>query len=169
MTFDITVKAIEPPRSGAFDGKTWYRLQNTFQGHSLDVINDGEGSKDGLIQMMRTGNFSGQHWQLFPNPDGTYALRTLFLGPDRQLDIYANEKTKPHLAKAEWVSGQIWKILPWGDGTWHLENLYTGPNWYLDTMEGGAKVAMNQANPGRPTERWTITPIRKITEAGFGG
>ena len=167
MTFDITVKAIISPPSGAFEKDTWYRIQNTFQGHSLDVLNDGAGNKEGLIQMSRTGNFSGQHWQIFPNPDGTYALRTLFLGAGRQLDVYGNDKTVPHLDIAAWVSGQIWTISPWGDGTWHLNNSYTGPNWYLDTMEGGPKVAMNQANTGRPTQRWTITPIRKITESGF--
>lgn len=34
-------------------------------------------------------------------------------------------------------------------------------------MEGGPKVEMNQANSGRPTQRWTIEPIRAITETGF--
>ncbi|KAK4031579.1 hypothetical protein C8A01DRAFT_21226, partial [Parachaetomium inaequale] len=32
MTLDITVKAITPPPSGAFNPKMWYRLTNTFAG-----------------------------------------------------------------------------------------------------------------------------------------
>ncbi|KAF2201430.1 M6 metalloprotease [Delitschia confertaspora ATCC 74209] len=166
MTFDITVKATDPPLE-PFDSKTWYQLKNTFAGHSLDVINDGAGNKEGLITMAREGNFSGQCWQIIPNGHGTYALRTLYLGPNRQLDVYGDDKTKPHLAEAGPYSGQIWKIGAWGDGTWHLENLYSGPYLYLDTMEGGPRVAMNQSNIGRPTQRWTITPVRKITEPGF--
>jgi len=166
MTVDITVKAITPP-AGPFDPKMWYRLTNTFQGYALDVVNDGAGNAEGLVQMSRIGNFSGQFWQIVANGAGTYALRTLFLGPNRQLDVYGNDKTKPHLAVAGPYSGQIWTILTWGDGTWHLENLYSGPNLYLDSMEGGTRVAMNQSNVGRPTERWTTTPIRPITEPGF--
>lgn len=166
MTLDITVKAITPP-TGAFDPKIWYRLTNTFAGYALDVINDGAGNPEGLIQMSRIGNFPGQFWQIVPNGAGTYALRTLFLGPTRQLDVYSDDKLKPHLAIAGPYSGQVWKIAPWGDGTWHLENLYNGKDLYLDTMEGGPRVAMNQANVGRPTQRWTITPIRAITEPGF--
>lgn len=117
--------------------------------------------------MAKDGNLSGQHWQIKSNNDGTYHLRTLFLGPNRQLDVYANDKTRPVLATAGNFSGQYWIIKPWGDGTWHLENAFGGPFLYLDTMEGAEKVAMNQANTGRPTQRWTITPIRSITEQGF--
>ena len=117
--------------------------------------------------MSRTGNFSGQFWQITPNGSGTYALRSLFLGAGRQLDVYAADKLKPHLTTAGPYSGQIWKIAPWGDGTWHLENLFSGSDLYLDTMEGGPRVAMNQANIGRPTQRWTITPLRPVTEPGF--
>lgn len=169
MNIHITVKAQDlPPDDGPFDSRTWYRLTNTFQGHSLDVVNDGAGNVDGLIQMSPTGNFSGQFWQIVPSGGaGTFALRTLFLGASRQLDVFGDDKLKPHLATVGNFSGQFWKIQPWGDGTWHLENLFTGGDFFLDTMEGGPRVAMNQANVGRPTQRWNITPIRGITEPGF--
>ncbi|KAF2801924.1 M6 metalloprotease [Mytilinidion resinicola] len=169
ITFNITVKPINQPPTGDFDPKKWYRLKNTFQPQtdSLDVINDNGPNSTGLLQMARDGNFTGQYWQIKSNGDGTYALRTLFLGPDRQLDVYSNDKLTPVLDKAGFFSGQFWTIKPWGDGTWHLENAYDGQFLYLDTMEGGPKVAMNQANTGRPTQRWTITPIRDITESGF--
>jgi immune inhibitor A len=169
MSFNITVKPIAQPPTGAFNPKMWYRLKNTYQtaSHSLDVINDNGTNSTGLIQMARDGNFSGQHWQIKSNGDGTYHLRTLFLGPKRQLDVYGDDKNTPVLQKAGNYSGQYWMIKPWGDGAWHLENAYSGPNLYLDTMEGGPKVKMNSANTGRPTQRWSITAIRAITEPGF--
>jgi immune inhibitor A len=169
MRFKITVKPINQPPTGDFDPYTWYRLKNTFSpsSHSLDVVNDNGPNSRGDIVMARDGNFSGQFWQIKSNNDGTYHIRTLFLGPFRQLDIDGSDKSRPLLANAGFFSGQFWIIKPWGDGTWHLENAFTGPEKYLDTMEGGPRVAMNSANIGRPTQRWTITPIRPITETGF--
>lgn len=160
----VTVKPIVTAR---FNAQTWYSLRNTFAGHALDVQNDGRGSRDGTIQMAREGNFSGQHWQIKPRPDGSYALCTMFLGAGMQLDVYGNDKALPHLAPAGNYSGQYWQIKPWGNGTFYLSNAYSGPELYLDTMEGGPRVAMNAANIGRPTQGWTITPIRAITETGF--
>lgn len=168
MTFNITVKPATIP-TAPFDSKTWYRIKNTYQpaSYSLDVINDNGTNSTGLLQMARDGNFSGQHWQIIPNSDGSYFLRTMFLGPNRRLDVYGNDKYTPVLQNAGWYSGQYWFIKPWADGTWHLENTYSGPYLYLDTVEGGPKVKMNQSNEGRPTERWTIKPIRAITESQF--
>ncbi|KAF2271922.1 M6 metalloprotease [Westerdykella ornata] len=169
MTFNITVKPIDQPPTGDFDPQTWYRLKNTFSPatHSLSVINDNGANSTGRIEMARDANFPSQFWQIKSNNDGTYFLRTLLLGPTRQLDIDGNDKSTPVVADAGFFSGQFWTIKPWGDGTWHLENAFTGPERYLDTMEGGPRVAMNMANVGRPTQRWTITPIRGITEPGF--
>jgi immune inhibitor A len=138
MTFNITVKPVDHPPTddGPFDSKKWYRLKNTYQPatDSLDIINDNGTNSTGLLQMARDGNFSGQHWQIKSNGDGTYHLRTLFLGANRQLDVYSNDKLKPVLQTAGFLSGQFWTIKPWGDGTWHLENTYSGQHLYLDTM-----------------------------------
>ncbi|EON65729.1 hypothetical protein W97_04968 [Coniosporium apollinis CBS 100218] len=167
MTVDITVRpGASGPQSG-FNAQTWYRLRNTLAGHALDVVNDGSGSKYRSIQMAPEGNFSGQHWQIKPRADGSYALCSMFLGAGMQLDIAGEDKKKAHLAPAGNFSGQFWQIKPWGDGSFHLSNLFSGPDLYLDTMEGGTRVAMNSSNTGRPTQRWTITPIRAITESGF--
>jgi immune inhibitor A len=166
MTMEITVKPIV---SADFDANTWYRLRNTLSGHALDVINDGRGSTEGLLQMAREGNFSGQCWQIKPRTDGSYALCTMFLGAGMQLDVYGDDKTKPHLAPAGDFSGQYWQIKAWGDDSFHLSNAYSGPELYFDTMEGGTTVALNSIDIGRPTQRWTITPIRAITEPEFLG
>ena len=160
ITLDITVKAIETRSDGAFDPNKWYRLTNTFAGHALDVPNDGAGYKEGLLLMKPIANTDGQKWQIKPNGEGKYALRTLLL-PKRQLDVYADDKRIPHLVTIADVSGQKWIIGSWGDaeGTWHLENTYSGKELYLDTLEGGPKVALNSANVGRPTQRWNIKPF----------
>jgi immune inhibitor A len=126
MTFDITVKEGDQPPADKFDTKTWYRLKNTFQPatHCLDVVNDNGASSNGFLNMAATGNFSGQHWQLKPNGDGTYFLRTLFLGASRHLGVQSDKKT-PILEPAnESAKGQYWTIGQWDhpqDGTWHLE------------------------------------------------
>jgi immune inhibitor A len=142
-------------------------LRNTLAGFALDVVNDGRGSHDGVIQMAREGNFLGQHWQLKQRVDGSYSLCTLFLGSGKQLDVVADDRSKPHLATKGDSLGQFWQIKPWGDGTFGLTNSFSGPELALDTMEGGTRVAMNGRNAGRPTQRWTITPIRAITEPRF--
>lgn len=169
MTFDITVKPINQPPTGDFDSNTWYRLKNTFnpRSYSLAVINDNGPNSTGNVQMQRDANDPSQFWQIKSNNDGTYFIRNLFLGSKRRLDVYANDKTKPNVGDAIGSWGEYWTIKPWGDGTWYLWNGFSGMNLYLDTMEGSEKVALNGRNEGRPTQRWTATAIRRITEAGF--
>ena len=186
MTFDITVKKIDQPPTGHFDPRIWYRLKNTYQPttHCLGIKDN---SNSGLLQMVPIGDFAGQHWQLKANEDGSYFLRTLLLGPNRQLGVQDDKKTPILQPSNSSAKGQHWTIQAWNnpqDGTWHFEvseadgsrsasaDLHTQNAWteqfqYLDTMEGGPKVEMNQANTGRPTQRWTVEPIRQITEAGF--
>ncbi|KAH6642487.1 immune inhibitor A peptidase M6-domain-containing protein [Boeremia exigua] len=172
MTFDITVTKSDQPQVDKFNPRMWYRLKNTYQPstHCLDTINDNDVNSKGLLQMAVAGSFSGQYWQLKANEDGSYFLRTLFLGPDRQLGV-KDDRITPILQTANPSAvSQYWTIEAWDgpeDGTWHLENAWTEQSRYLDTMEGGPRVEMNQANDGRPTQRWTIEPIREITEPGF--
>lgn len=167
MTVNVAVRPLVLIR---WDGWKWYRLRNSLSGYALDVINDGKENKDGFIQLAKEGDFSGQYWQINPRPDGTYQIRNLFLGPNRALDVFGDDKTKPHLAEAGYYSGQFWTITPWGDdpNTFHLENNYSGPYLSLDSLEGGTKVALNSGpNAGRPVQRWTFEEIRPITEKEF--
>ena len=155
MTLNIAVKL--------FDPRMWYRITNSVAEYSLDIVNDD--TRSGGLKMAATGNYSGQFWQAVSNGEGTYKLRSLFLGPNRCLDVYGNDKTKPHMAVSGDYSGQKWIIGAWGDGTWHLENTYSGKDMYLGTGEGS--VALLAANPARVTQRWTFTPTRCITEKEF--
>ena len=126
MTFDITVKKGDQPPTDKFNPRMWYRLKNTYQPstHCLDVVNDNSINSKGLLQMAAIGNFSGQRWQLKENDDGSYCLRTMFLGPDRQLGV-KDDKSTPILQTANpSARAQYWTIGAWDnpqDGTWHLE------------------------------------------------
>ena len=166
MTFNITVRATT---AQPFDPKTWYRFKNTYQPstHCLDVVNDAGTDSTGLLQMAADGRYSGQHWQLVPNADGTFFLRTLFLGTNRRLDVRRGDKRTPVLAEAAPATAQYWRVEPWGDGTWRVENVALGRFVCLDTLEGGRAVGLNGKNEGRPTQRWSITPIREIYEDEF--
>lgn len=124
MTFDITVKKGDQPPAGKFDLKTWYRLKSTYQPatHCLDIVNDNGTNSKGLLHMAVTGKFSGQYWQLKPNGDGSYFLRTLFLGPNRRLSVRSDKKTPILEAANDSAKAQYWGA--WDnpqDGTWHLE------------------------------------------------
>ena len=88
--------------------------------------------------MAPSGNYSGQHWRLVHHPSptsSTYALYTQFLGANKRLDVYGDDKTKPHLADAGNYSGQIWTLTPWGDGTWKLTNEYSGSGLHIVTQK----------------------------------
>jgi immune inhibitor A len=169
MTFNVTVRRREVSTAANFDPNVWYRIKNAHQSetHCIDVINENGFDSKGHVELRRDGNYSGQHWQLKPNGDGTYRMRTLFLGPLRQLDVYAHDKLTPVLQPYAHVAGQYWQIKPWGDGTWHLENVYNGQYQYLDIGGGGIALQMRKADPERQKQRWTFTRIRAIIEPGY--
>ena len=140
----------------------WYRLTNAFTGPNLalDIINNNGPASSGVLHMAPSGNFSGQYWQLTPysSPScDTYALFTMFLGPDKRLDVFGNDETKPHLADAGNFSGQSWTIYPWRDGTWQLWNQYTGSRLHLDVY-GDTKVPF-MSDGDHNGQHWTFTPI----------
>jgi immune inhibitor A len=126
MTFDITIKKHDDPQTETFDPQMWYRLKNTYQSstHCLDVVNDDGLNSKGLLQMAAIGNFSGQYWQLKANEDGTYCLRTMFLGAERRLGVMDDKTTLVLQTVNPSAKGQYWTIEAWDhpyDGTWHLE------------------------------------------------
>jgi len=154
----------------ALETNTWYRLQSLgWPQKSLDVINDGKQETDGNLQIANTGDFSGQHWQLRPSKShpGYFNLVTLWLGTSQALDVYGDDKTRPHLAKAGNFSGQRWQLIAQGGDVWKLTNLYSGPELFLSTDESGEKVKMVSGG-GDSYQRWTLVKIRGITEGGFG-
>jgi len=148
----------------SFDPKTWYRFTNAFLGTStaLDVVNDNGASSSGLLKMAPLGNFSGQFWQLVRQPSGAFKLRTMFLGPDKVLDVYGDNKTKPHLATKGNFSGQLWTIADGGNGTWRLSNSFSGPGLHLDTYADTHDPFLGDGD--HTGQHWSITVIGKISE-----
>ncbi len=153
----------------ALETNVWYRLVNLgWAAKSLDVINDGKQETEGNIQIAATGDFSGQHWQLrlSKSHPGYFNLVTMWLGIGRALDVYGDDKTRPHLAQAGNYSGQRWQLIGQGGNVWKLTNLYSGPDLFLSADETGEKVKMLPGG-GDSYQRWTLVKIRDIKEAGF--
>jgi len=147
------------------DFNTWYRIQPAaLPDLSLDVINDGTQLTAGNIQLAATGDFSGQHWRIRPSAThpGYFSLVTMWLGPVRALDVYADEATLPRLAETgDQVAGQQWQLIGQGGDVWRLTNMYSGPDsMFLDVMGDRRGVVMSEAR--RETQRWRLVRIREI-------
>ncbi|KAL2219652.1 carbohydrate-binding module family 13 protein, partial [Thermoascus aurantiacus ATCC 26904] len=116
--------------------RVWYHIKNRSHPYlAIDVINDPATiQKDAQIKLVPAGNFSGQFWQLRPSQTspGSINLCTLFLGTQRCLDVYADDKRRPHLPPAGDYSGQQWQIEGSDTGFWRLTNSYSGPDLLLD-------------------------------------
>ncbi|CAG5188964.1 uncharacterized protein ALTATR162_LOCUS12070 [Alternaria atra] len=157
------------PTVPLFDTKSWYKIKNTAKpGLALDVVNDGNQQHDGRLQTSTEGNLSGQYWQLRPSKTshGAYNLCTMWLGTNMLLDVYGDDKTRPHLAKAGAYSGQQWHIESQGNGTWKLTNSYSG-TLVLAADADGSELHLRDPRTS-PASQWTLQIVRPITENGFG-
>ena len=153
--------------SELFDGKMWYRLSNMGRPEfCLDVVNDGAGNAGGLIVMANRGDFSGQHWTIHPQPTSGFYYISAMYQPGKRLDVYGDDKTRPHLADAGNYSGQNWKLSPWGDGTYRLTNQYSEDDLHLDMKDDGS-LDLHLAPGDSPTQHWVMAAIRNITEPEF--
>lgn len=165
-----------PTPSSVFDSQQRYRIKN-FSPPSLaiDVINDPATiASDAQLHLVPDSNLSGQFWQVRPsqtNP-GSYNLCTLFLGTKMCLDVYGDDKKRPHLAPAGNYSGQQWLISSRGDGTWSLTNSYSGPELLLDVgiVNGDrtAALCLSDNVEASVSQRWAWVGLGKITQDGFG-
>jgi hypothetical protein len=159
----------EAPAVLSFDSKSWYKIKNAAKpGMALDVVNDGNQQRDGKLQMTAEGNFSGQHWQLRPSKTspGAYNLCTMWLGTNMVLDVYGDDKTRPHLATAGAYSGQQWRIESQGNGMWKLTNMYSG-TLVLVADASGSELHLRDPQTS-PVSQWILQLVRPITESGFG-
>jgi hypothetical protein len=147
------------------DSRIWYRLTNEgAPGLSLDIVNDGSGTPSGKLQMATTANVSGQYWSIRRhNASDAYYLSALYQGPNFHLDVYGDDKTKPHLAASGNHSGQKWKMRKWVDGTYNLSNEYSGEDLRLNGQSSTTSLAMGEGL----TQHWQLTAIKSITEPAF--
>ncbi|KAJ5464465.1 uncharacterized protein N7458_000151 [Penicillium daleae] len=153
---------------GLLDSKSWYKIKSPEKpGSALDVVNNGNQQRDGTLQMAAEGNVSGQYWQLRPSKttSGQYNLCTMWLGTGMSLDVYGNDKTRPHLAASGNYSGQQWHVDKQTNGTWKLSNSYSG-TLALAADASGSELHLRDPQ-SLPTPGWNLQLIRPITEAGF--
>lgn len=159
-----TPAPVTSPEPSTLSSNAWYKMKNTAKpGMSIDVINDGNQQRDGQLHMAADGDFSGQYWQLRPSPvvAGAWNLSTMWLGTNMSLDVYGDDKTRPHLTAAGRFSGQQWHIVPNGDGTWQLTNTYSGP-LVLTADANGSQLSLRDAQTASAS-RWVLHYVRQIT------
>lgn len=155
----------------------WYRILNFAPPHSaIDVINNPAAIKsDAQLHLISSANVSGQFWQFRPSKTipGHWNLCTLFLGQNMCLDVYGDDKRRPHLAPAGAYTGQQWLVTSRGDGTWSLTNSYSGPDLLLEgkfgNADGPGALSLNERQDTRLEQKWVLAGIRLITEDGFLG
>lgn len=154
--------------SGLLDSHAWYKIKNPAKpGMALDVVNDGNQERDARIQMAADGDFSGQYWQFRPSKfsPGTYNLCTMWLGASRVLDVYGDDKTRPHLTAAGNYSGQQWHVESRSDGGFKMTNNYSG-SLVLSADAGGSELHLRDP-ASSPSSQWALLRVRAITESGF--
>ena len=82
------------------------------------------------------------------------------------LDVYGDDKTRPHLAPAGNYSGQQWQLIKRNDVSWSLTNSYSGPDLFLDVNPSGQLYLSGREEESK-TQRFLFLFLRKITEQGF--
>ena len=139
---------------------------------TLDIVNDhGTQNSTGLLKLTREGYYSGQYWAFIPSPSipNSYRLRTWWLGPNRLLDVYADDTSKAVLRRADDTPHALdWRIGEWGDGTWWIGNEASGVLKVMDVGgENRRQVVLREKDEGAKTQRWRIEVIREIGEDEF--
>lgn len=160
------------PPQPPVDTKTWFRLKSLASpSTSIDVVNDStKTATDAQLQLAPEGNFSGQFWRFRPSKivPGQWSLSTMFLGKDMCLDVYGDDKTRPHLAAAGNFSGQQWQLFDRKNGAWSLWNGYSGPDMFLTARSepgGWLRLAVDARDGNNSSQKWALSPIQPIAEA----
>ncbi|KAK4540817.1 hypothetical protein LTR36_008894 [Oleoguttula mirabilis] len=84
------------------------------------------------------------------------------------LDVYGDDKTRPHLAPTrEDFDGQHWDFVKGSDGYWKLTNWYSR-SLSLATDAKGSEIHLEDPKTVSPSAaHWILERIRPITESGF--
>ncbi|KAI9761196.1 MAG: hypothetical protein M1840_001996 [Geoglossum simile] len=153
-----------------FESTNWYRLQVFLSPYpAIGVVSNPSTNKtDAQLQLLPEAEVPGQLWQLRRSQTsiGSWNLCTLLLGTSMCLDVYGDDKTRPHLAPAGNFSGQQWQIIDRHDGSWSLANSYSGPSLLLDAGSSG-ELRLSERQEESRTQKWILFSTRKITEEGF--
>jgi len=145
---------------GATDAASQQLLRNHFTGSAscLDIVNDGQNDK---LRLAPCGNFSGQHWFVARQPDGTFQLWTEFTGQGRCLDIINDgENNRLHMAPCGNFTGQQWIIISENNNL-RLKTRFTGPSNCLDVVNDGKNDKVRMATCGNFSgQLWNLTDLQ---------
>ncbi|RYN37736.1 hypothetical protein AA0113_g11020 [Alternaria arborescens] len=182
------------PSQPPFSPHHFHRITNTSNSSNptLDVINDvGRQNSTGLLKLTREGYYSGQYWSFTPSgthhcppqasepskdttstSNTTYRIQTWWLGPNRQLDVYADDMSKAVLRRADatdTANALDWSVGQWDDGTWWIGNEASGVLKVLDVgeREDRREVVLSEKDEGRKTQRWRVEVTREILELEY--
>ncbi|MCJ1433412.1 hypothetical protein MMC27_002772 [Xylographa pallens] len=148
------------------DPNTWYRLTNAAIGASiaLDVVNTGNSSTQGPVQLDGTGNVSGQFWHIVLQPTCKYHLSSSYLGPDMILsNALVLNRTTPYLKpiqKDPPDPSQQWTLIPVGNGEYKLTNDGVGPNLFMDFC--GSPGGLCFGNEDVVGQKWALSELNAI-------
>lgn len=142
------------------DVNYYYRLSNTFlgEGRSLDTYSNGNNDPF----MGKTGNYTGQYWQLSSLSNGYYRLTNSFLGSGRSLDTYGGNDNRPFMGQTGNFSGQYWKLTELRPGVYRLTNSFLGDLRSLDTYSGNANQPFMGKSGNYSGQMWVLTRLSRI-------
>ena len=149
----------------------YYKLTNKFTGPSAGLKVMESSNDDLLLHVDPTDTHKSpiQYWQFIPiHGTNKFHICTEYRSAFYSIDIFREDKSKPHLMPFDHVSGQEWTLLLWPDGTVRMSNDFSGRSMYFG-VDIETKVAfLERAN--HAGQHWTLTPVeRKCGVCGSSG
>ena len=140
----------------------YYKFTNKFTGPAAGLRVMESSKHDLLLHVDPTDTRKDpfQYWQFIPvHGTSKFHICTEYRSAFYSIDIFREDKTKPHLMPFDHVTGQLWTLLPWPGGTVRMCTDYSGHSMYLD-VKSDTKVAF--MGPGDHSgQHWTFTPVEK--------
>ncbi|MCJ1316216.1 hypothetical protein MMC15_001537 [Xylographa vitiligo] len=150
----------------SIDPNFWFRITNGTS-IALDVINTGNSSTEGPLQLDDTANVSGQYWRFVLQPSCKYHLSTMYLGPGMILsNAVVDNSTTPYLkpiATDPPDPSQLWTVIPQGIGLYKLSNDAVGPTLFMDFCGPPGSLCFQSGNPHG--QDWALSMIDTISPA----
>lgn len=151
--------AAAPVQAQSFDSNYYYRIVNSWQkDKSLDV----NPQKPSQVQLAKTGNYTGQHWQIVSLGNGSYQLRNRWqtgksLTTHHTLTggstLYLGDTIDRRRVRDDYT--QDWKFRSTGNGYYRLTS----------ACRSSTKTGTAGNSPRRGTSTWT-TNREPVTELG---
>ena len=87
-----------------------YRLSNQLLSYAKSL--DQDSTDNSNLYMADTNNYTGQHWYIIPNGDGTFRLITEYTGNERSLSFNAKTNLPVMEITTDFSDNQLWYLVP---------------------------------------------------------